>query len=62
MSFSLISHYEETLLMLKKVKAFLKQEGFKALFSELKSPDFYLLLELGFLRSSHHRHLISCEL
>lgn len=62
MSFDLITKYQETLLMLKRVKAFLKAEGFRQLFSEIKSPDFYMLLELGFMRNSKHRHLISCEL
>ena len=62
MSFDLITKYQETLLMLKRVKAFLKAEGFRQLFAEIKSPDFYMLLELGFMRNSKHRHLISCEL
>jgi hypothetical protein len=62
MSFSLISKYQETVLMLNRVKAFLKAEGFKHLFSELKSPDFYMLLELGFMRDSRYKHLISYKL
>jgi hypothetical protein len=62
MSFDLITKYDETVRILNRVKAFLKGEGFKQLFSEIKSPDFYLLLELGFLRSSRYRHLISCPL